>query len=207
MSRGSNGEPARATRPAGLDEAALRAVRDRDPAAMNRFFDAFFDRVHAYVTRLLRDPILAEDLTQEAFVRMHGALDRLDPERDPTPWVFTVVTNTVRDHWRSKAHKMAGRARSLDEAWDLPDEAAESAPDRVLERKESAQAVRAAMEEMAPADREILLLRAFRSLETPEIVEILGVSAEAVRQRYSRAVRRLGVRVRELMADGDPASA
>ncbi len=207
MSRARNGDPSSGPGDSGFDPVMLTAVRDRDEAAMNRFFDAFFDRVHAYVTRLLRDATLAEDLTQEAFLRMHGALDRLDPERDPTPWVFTVVTNTVRDYWRSKAHKMAGRSRPIDDAWDLPSPDEDAAPDRVLEKKEAGAAVRDAMQRLSPADREIILLRTFRSLETDEIVDVLGISAEAVRQRYSRAVRRLGTAVRDMMAAQDRASA
>jgi RNA polymerase sigma-70 factor (ECF subfamily) len=91
--------------PGALDREVLLRVKARDREAMNRFFDAYYDRAHAYATKLLRDATLAEDLIQEAFLRMHAALDRLDPDRNPTPWVLTVVTNTIRDHWRSRAHR------------------------------------------------------------------------------------------------------
>jgi RNA polymerase sigma-70 factor (ECF subfamily) len=175
-----------------FDEETLQRVCRREPAAMNRFFDEFFGRVHSYVSRLLRDETLADDLTQESFLRMHAALDRLDPARDPTPWVFTVVTNTVRDYWRSKAHKAAGRQVSLDEAWELPSENPHDRADENLERKETIAAVHEAMKLLAPADREILLMKSFQTLTTAEIVDVLGISADAVRQRHSRAVRRLG---------------
>jgi len=181
-----------------LDAETLRGVRRREPAAMNRFFDAFFDRVHAYVSRLLRDETLAEDLTQESFLRMHGALDRLDPERDPTPWVFTVVTNTVRDHWRSRTHRASGRLASLDDVPEIASEGRNDRADENLERKETIAAVHEAMGRLAPADREILLLRSLRELTTEEIVAALGISADAVRQRHSRAVRRLGEELRGL---------
>lgn len=195
MTRESDGPP-----PAkeGLDRETLCRVRDREPAAMNRFFDAYFDRVHAYVTRLLRDATLAEDLTQDAFVRMHGALDRLDPDRDPSPWVFTVVTNTVRDYWRSRLHRTNGMNVSLDDAWDVAANNEQSSPERDLLRKEAAAQVREALGRLSPADREILLLRSFQNLRTAEVEEILGISADAVRQRYSRAIKRLGVAYREL---------
>jgi RNA polymerase sigma-70 factor (ECF subfamily) len=175
-----------------FDEETLQRVRSRDAAAMNRFFDAFFVRVHAYVSRLLRDETLAEDLTQESFLRMHAALDRLDPGRDPTPWVFTVVTNTVRDYWRSKAHKAAGRQVPLDEAWEIASDNRYDRADENLERKEAIAAVHEAMGRLSPADREILLMKSFQSLTTEEIVDVLGISADAVRQRHSRAVKRLG---------------
>ncbi|GJM44437.1 MAG: hypothetical protein DHS20C21_12790 [Gemmatimonadota bacterium] len=184
--------------PSGLDEETLRRVSQRDPEAMNRFFGVFFDRVHAYATRLLRDATLAEDLTQDAFVRMHSAIDRLDPMRDPGPWVFTVVTNTVRDYWRSRQYRTNGQHVSLDDAWDVASDVERTGGDLLLERKEAAAQVRAAMGQLSPADREILLLRCFREMETSDIEEVLGINADAVRQRYSRAVRRLGVAFRAL---------
>lgn len=186
--------------PSPLDRETLHRVKERDPRAMNRFFEVFFDRVHAYATRLLRDSVLAEDLTQEAFLRMHGALDRLDPERDPTPWVFTIVTNTVRDYWRSRSHKAAGRQVSLDDAWELPSPDSHLDASVRMEKQEAAAAVRIAMGRVSPADREILLLKTFRELETTEVVEILGISAEAVRQRHSRAVKRLGAALKLVLA-------
>ena len=186
------------TRPEGLNQGVLERVRARDPVAMNRFFDAYFDRVHAYVTRLLRDAVQAEDLTQDAFLRMHGAIDRLDPTRDPSPWVFTVVTNTVRDWWRSRHHRMGRQQVPLDEAWSIPDERESRTPDRSLERKEDAALVRQAMGRLSPGDREILLMKCYQGLATAEIEEALGLKADAVRQRYSRAVRRLGIAYRGL---------
>lgn len=181
-----------------LDEATLRLVRDREPRAMNRFFDAYYDRVRAYVMHLLRDASTADDLAQDAFLRLHRALDRLDPARDPTPWVFTIVTNVVRDYWRSRSYRSAGRQVSIDEAWELPAPHEAAAPDRRVERREAAGAIRLALARLSPADREILLLRAYQQLETAEVVEVLGISPEAARQRYSRAVKRLGVVYRDL---------
>jgi RNA polymerase sigma factor (sigma-70 family) len=191
-------EPAGPAGSVGWTVSDLQRVCDRDPAAMNRFFDAYYDRAHGYVTRLVRDATLAEDLTQEAFLRMHAALDRLDPTRDPAPWVFTVITNTVRDHWRSRQHKAGERSVALDDVWDLP--SAEPAPDHALERGDDQAMVRAAMGRLSPADREILLLRCTQERDHAEVGEILGIKPEAVRQRYSRAVRRLTAAYRGIVA-------
>ena len=68
----------------------------------------------------------------------------------------------------------------------------------VVEPAVTWQQLHEAMAQLSPADREILLLRSFRDLDTAEVVEILGISAEAIRQRYSRAVKRLGIAYRDL---------
>ncbi len=186
-----------------LDRDLLVRVQRRNPAAMNVFFEAFIDRVYAYVVGLVRDEVMADDLVQDAFVRLHGAIDRLDPGRDPSGWVFTVVTNVVRDHWRSRAHRQRGSMVDVDAAWDLADSDTER-PDRQLEAGERDHSVRAALERLSPADREVVLLKQYEGLKAPEIATILDVSPEAVRQRYSRAVRRLGSAYRELFGEERP---
>jgi RNA polymerase sigma factor (sigma-70 family) len=72
-------------------------------------------------------------------------------------------------------------------------------PSERAHRRELATMVRRAMDALAPADREILLLRTFRELDTEEIMEILDLSAEAVRQRHSRASRRLAALVTKML--------
>jgi RNA polymerase sigma-70 factor (ECF subfamily) len=142
--------------------------------------------------------MLVDDLAQTAFLRLHHALDRLDPGRDPAPWVFTIVVNTVRDHWRSRAHRDGSRTVPFDELWDRPDVPSQSSVEHELLRVEAESLLEAAMARLAPADREILWLREYQERSVGETAEMLGIRPEAVRQRHSRAVRRLGALYREL---------
>ena len=70
--------------------------------------------------------------------------------------------------------------------------------DEGLEREENAEAINEAMATLSPADREIILLRSLEDLSVSEVSSMLEISADAVRQRHSRAVRRLGDAYREL---------
>lgn len=175
-----------------LDAATLRAVSRREPEAMNRFFDIYYDRVYAHVVHLMRDAHQAEDLTQEAFLRLNSVVDRLDPERDPTPWVFTVVTNCVRDHWRSRQHKQKQRQVTMDDG-DVSHLAnGRNGVDKHLERQDDQIAIQQAMQELSEADRQVILLRNYEELDTATIAAMLEATPEAIRQRHSRAVGRLG---------------
>ncbi len=89
-------------------------LAQREPAALARFFDVYFERVYAYLRRLVGDEHLAEDLTQDVFLQAHRALPSYDPARDPRPWLFTIATNKLRDHWRSRAAHSANAVTSLD---------------------------------------------------------------------------------------------
>lgn len=165
---------------------------------MEIFFEHFYDRVYGYVASLLRDRDLAEDITHDTFLRLHRSMDRLDPTRDPAPWVFTIVSNLVRDHWRSPGHRQRRQQVEVEEIERLPDPGGADQYEK-MEKAEAARIVRSAMTGLAPEDREIILLRTFQNLDTDQLTAILGISADAVRQRHSRAVKRLGSEYRRLM--------
>jgi len=169
---------------------------------MDVFFNHFYNRVYAHVVNMLRDPILGQDLTQEIFLRLHRTVKQLDPQRDPAGWVFTVATNVIRDHWRSREHKRGERELIVEDQEQLkaihPDPDVQS----VMERDEELQAVWTALQSLREADREVILLRDYEELPTAKIADMLEIAPEAVRQRHSRAVVRLGELFRELDTSG-----
>lgn len=175
-----------------LDEASLRRVRAREAGAMEDFFEHYFDRVHDYLRRMFQDPADADDTLQETFLRVSRNLERIEPERDPTGWVFRIATNAMHDHWRASTRGARGLESDFDSAWNTaPPDPAENAQER-LEREEDAALVQRALDRLSAADREIVLLRDYEELSTAEIGVSLGLAPDAVRQRHSRAVRRLG---------------
>src|SRR5262249_28767345 len=74
-----------------FDPALLERVRARDPEALGQFYDRYLDLVFGLASRLLGDRTLAEDATSEVFLKVHRAADRLDPTRDPAPWLATIT--------------------------------------------------------------------------------------------------------------------
>ncbi len=174
-----------------LSEERLRAVRDRDPQAMEQFFGVYYDRVFGYLLRLVDRRSLAEDLTQEVFLRLHRALDRLDPKRDPAPWVFTVASNLLRDYWRSSEHHRRDKVTDVD---FLRETAGDGKEDRLegLAREESEACLRRMLERLAENDRQLVMLRSYAGLDSGALATALDISREAVRQRFSRALKKLG---------------
>lgn len=174
--------------PAELREGLAR----REPAALARFFDHHFERVYGYLRRLVGDEHLAEDLTQDVFLQAHRALPSYDPTRDPRPWLFTIATNKLRDHWRSRAAHAASAVTSLDHE-DLvervgaaPAEGAEPA-----DADDLAARVRAAIDALPGGLRATVLLRVYEGLSFEDIGRILERNEAAARKRYSRALAAL----------------
>ena len=163
----------------------------REPEALARFFDTYFERVHGYVRRTVQDEHLAEDLTQDVFLQIYRALPTYDPERDLRPWIFTIATNRIRDLWRSRAHQ-EGRDSGLDRderVEELP--AGPRRPDTELSQAELQAHLRQAIDALPEGMRMTVLLRVHEGLSFEEIGRILERNEVAVRKRYSRALEAL----------------
>jgi len=174
-----------------------RALVARLARGDTRAFDVVYDRhrapLHAFLVRLTGSASLAEDLLQETWLRLARHSRRLPPETQLRPWLFTVARNLYRSH-RRWALLDAGRLREL--GW-LPVASTPGPFDATVEgeaRRELEQAVGA-----LPLDqREALLLCTVSGFEPSEAANILGISAEAARQRLARARAKLRERLRAL---------
>ncbi|HSQ61387.1 MAG TPA: RNA polymerase sigma factor [Acidobacteriota bacterium] len=184
-------DPTQTTAPSVLD---LEGVRRRDPAALEAFFEHYFDRVYAVVTRLLGDRTAAEDAAQEVFFKIHRAAHTLDPARDPGPWISTIATNVCRDYWRSGSHRMSRRSSSIKDTPGLAERlttgVADPERDAILAERE--RLVREAVIELKEPYREVVVLREYDGRSYEEIAAIVESNETAVRKRYSRALAELG---------------
>jgi len=176
----------------GLPDEVRARLPERDPVALQAFFDAYFDRVYGYIRRLVRDEHLAEDLTQDVFLHVHRAFDTYDATRALKPWVFTIATNKLRDHWRSRRHREAQTDESV-ERDGLGEEIVTLQPRAVdvLTEAELAVELQEAIEELPEGMRVTVQLRVYEELSFEEIGAILERTEVAVRKRYSRALEAL----------------
>lgn len=192
-----------AGRPGSLLSAAdLAQVRDRDPDALGRLFDAYFGRIYSLAFRLMGQAAAAEDITQEVFLRVHRAAHQLDPARDPAPWLLTITTNLCREKWRSRQGRQDKQTLSIDAepAFAAHLAAAGASPDLAAEAADSERLLAQALARLPDNMREVVVLHDLQGLTHEEIAGLLAEEAPAVRKRYSRALGRL----RELLEDHRP---
>ena len=175
-----------------LTEAVRAMLPEREPSALQAFYDAYFDRLYGYIRRMVREDHLAEDLTQEVFMHLHQNFPSYDPTRALRPWVFTITTNKVRDYWRSKKHQTALREVHIedDERGGFAVSKA-SAPDGDMIGRETSGAVAAAIAELPESMKAALMLRYYEGMSFEAIGEVLDRNETAVRKRYSRALEEL----------------
>jgi RNA polymerase sigma-70 factor (ECF subfamily) len=187
--------------PPPLTRAELEAVRRRDPAALAKFFERHFDRIHGLISRLTGDRATAEDVTQEVFLKVHRAAHQIDPARDPTPWLTTIAYNACRDLWRSGAYRLSRRSDSIEDESGRTIELTHDHhdPERDLIAAERRRLVMEAIDRLPEALRTAVFLHDYQGLSHQEIATMTGLNHAAARKRYSRALAALGKALKETM--------
>lgn len=166
------------------DEALLALYAGGDPGAARALTARLVPPVLAHAYRLLGNRAEAEDVTQEAMLRLW----RIAPvwrrgEAAPRTWLYRVTANLCTDRLRRQ------RAVALDEVPEPADGAA--GPDAGLQQRARATALQAALGRLPERQRQAVVLRHLEELGNPEIATIMGLSVEAVESLVARGKRAL----------------
>ena len=158
------------------DPAVLRKAQRGDERAFSLIVRAYEVPVFNYVLRTVNDRALAEDLTQEIFMRIHSGLAGFSLRCRFTTWLFQVAKNRVLDELRARERK-PHCAVSLD---DMPQLDVAYAP---VERMEAIAAVWRAVAALNPDLKMALLLRDVVGLSYTEIADSLEITLATVKWR------------------------
>ena len=155
-----------------------------DMAALGDLAKRHQDKVLSLSYRILGDWHRAEDIAQEAFLRVHRAAKRYKPQAKFTTWLYRIVVNLCLDEQR----KQSKTAAPLEDA----DRAAMAEPESDgAERKEVVELVRAAVSELPERQRMAITLHRYQGLSHGEIAEVTGWTGSAVESLLVRAYANL----------------
>jgi RNA polymerase sigma-70 factor (ECF subfamily) len=164
----------------------VRAFTLSDSDSRTGSFSTIYRALHPmllrYLERLTGDKDAAEDVAQEAFMRLLHRPELTDEAA--RLWLFTVATNLVRD----RARAVTRQSRLL-MASPVPIPTSEPLPDEVTERADEVARVRRALDLLSDRDRQILLMRQ-EGFRYEEIAQSVGVAANSVGTLIARALKR-----------------
>lgn len=178
------------------DERALivRAVGG-ERLALDQLASAHRPTVLRIARHILGDPAMAEDATQDVFVRLQLALPGFRGDAELGTWLYRITLNICRDHLRrQRSRKWAAPSRSDDETGETERVASGLDPDPAasLDAERARRFVRAAIARLPDDQREAVLLRYVSDLSYAEIAQITSTPPGTVASRIYRALRKLG---------------
>lgn len=189
-----------------LDElACLEAMRRGDPACLGGFFEAWGDRLYRLSLRLTGDPATAEDVVQEAFVKLMAGADRIEGRSRLATWLYRVAYNASVDRLREQKKLTPVPAEDGDEAaLPMPTTLVSfrRSPEAMLRDAETRQALDEAIQGLPHSLRAAFLLRDVEGLTTAEAAEALGLSETNLKVRLHRARLLLRERLSAFVARG-----
>jgi RNA polymerase sigma factor (sigma-70 family) len=174
----------------GLTTADLVGARRREPAAVTRLYTAYAPALFRFFLAAVGGRPTAEDLTGDVFKsaieglpRFRGSVEALGG------WLFQIAHHDLFDYRRRQARRLV---QPLD---DLPEEVALAGgvmdPEELALERVEGDRVLAALQQLTPDQREVLLLRLVADLTAPEVAGILNKSTEAVKALQHRGLASL----------------
>ena len=176
----------------------MLSFRAGDVSAFEALFERWARPLLRYLERMVRDRGAAEELVQEAFLRVYRARERYEPDARFSTWLYRIATNLALNELRRP------RRRDPHESLDRPDaralRAESPASDDLAHARQRAQRLEAALAELPERQRAALWLSAVEGLSYAEVADSLEVSESAVKALVHRARSRLADRLE--MPDG-----
>ena len=166
----------------GVADADLVEMASGDLDAYGELVRRHQDFVYGAALRVVRNPVLAEDVAQEAFVRAYKALPDFRGQAQVRSWLYRIATNL--------ALNAVSRRREYPQD-SMPEVATQRGPERETELALMRDDLESAIAELSPDLREALVLREFDGLSYQEIAKRLDLPLNTVRTRILRARRGL----------------
>ncbi len=176
------------------DTALMHAVAVGDRPAVAKLYDRHGSAVYGIAVSLLHDPALAQDVSQEAFVRLWTRAHTFDAQRGtPLGWLLSVTRNLALDELRRQRRALERAARMASDAAVL----GEGQMDLLLHQQWESQRVNNAVKQLSSVQRETVEMVYFQGLTLLEVAERLHVALGTVKSRLHSAL----VSLRAALAD------
>ena len=182
-----------------FDRDLVLRARDGDRDAFAEIVRSYQRRIYAVAMRMTRRHEVADDITQDTFVRAYRNLGRFDVGRPLRPWLTRIAVNLAINYLNGAAKReqplytedAPGGPGRRGEARASRPEPLDANPERALESEELALDLERAVALLSLEQRTVFLLKVVEEMRYQEIAKLLGISEGTVMSRLSRARGRL----------------
>lgn len=167
------------------DEVIMEAVKNGDLQQATLLFERYNKRIYNFLARMTLDRSLAEDLTQNVFLRVMKYRNSYRQGARFQSWIFQIARNVFSDHYQEVKSKYTHfvDVNHLGDDMADPDEA------KIQEEKESI--LLRSMARLSEDQREILVLTRFQHMKYEEVAALMETSVSNIKVKVHRALNRL----------------
>ena len=155
------------------------AMMNEDRQTAERVYREYYPRILGYVRSKLSSPQEAEDVCSSAMLKIVRGLPTFDPEKSSlSTWIYTIVRNTLTDHYRSRrSHEELGEDISY-EGDDFEE----------ILQEERLEELAAALEKLPQRERDVIILHYYSGISLREISEAIGMSYSNMKIIHRKAL-------------------
>jgi RNA polymerase sigma-70 factor, ECF subfamily len=190
--------------PAMMDAELVAAHLEGRPGAFTELYDRYHDKLVHFIARRTGDGDRAEDLVQEAFIRVTRHLHRFDQSKKFSTWIYTICSNLAKNELRNRSRSPLVLFQKLTTHWEpehrpLQFEDSSQQPDRLYTKRYLQQIVEDTVRELPEHHQLVFRLRELEGKSYEEIAEITGVNLGTVKSRLHRARTSFAERIEPLL--------
>jgi RNA polymerase sigma-70 factor (ECF subfamily) len=189
--------------PAG-DAAIMLRVAAGDESSFNYLVGRYHRAIIHFLFRMVRNQAVAEELTQEVFLRVYRSRESYRAEAKFTTWLYRIATNLAVNHARDTKHERSAQTVYL----DAPDEETGTTPDvaddepsveQKLMRDERMAAIRTHVMELPERQRMAVLMHKYQGMDYRQIGDVLKLSESATKSLLFRAYQTLRDKLKDFV--------
>lgn len=182
-------------------EQLVQDFLDGDAQAFKRLVMLYQTKIYNLALNYVKSPEEAKDLAQDIFVTVYRSLPKLREKEKFTSWLYQIAINHCRNRYKKLSRRGYFSNISLDDEESFLQIAGDEGPEKLLQRKNTINLVRATIDSMAEAEKEIILLRDIQELAYEEISDILQIPLGTVKSKLNRARTSLKDRLKKHYQD------
>ncbi|EXX84850.1 RNA polymerase sigma24 factor [Paenibacillus darwinianus] len=186
------------------DEVLIRRIAARDAQALEQLYDRYERPAYAFVFRMVKDVMAAEEVVQEMFVRIWNIADRIDTDGGRgkvSTWMFAVARNLAIDWLRKRGSKPL-EALEYDEWERVKGQVEQETTEHAVERKLLGEQLKAALEELNEDQKQVLEWIYYKGYTQQEVADHERIPLGTVKSRVRLALNQLRKRFDEFVREG-----
>lgn len=155
----------------------IQEINKGNKEAFRGLMETYEKRIYGFIYGMIKESHIAQDLTQETFIKVYKSLHTYNPSKEFATWIYTIARNVIHDYLRKNGKRKYNEIQGIVHLEAYP---AKYEVEELLEIKEDYERVCRIIDELPLKYKDVIILKYFNDLGYKEIAARLGISEKKV---------------------------